>query len=67
MGARALIDESGSAYRDAGLAWMRLNDADILARLLAEPRLLRLPLVRFGSEVTVGVDEGTWRAWQRRT
>jgi len=66
-GAHALLDETGKAYRDAGLAWMRLDDAELLERLLAEPRLLRLPLVRFGSEVTVGIDEATWKAWQRRS
>ena len=66
-GARALLNETGKAYRDAGLAWMHLGDAEILERLLAEPRLLRLPLVRFGSEVTVGIDEPTWTAWQRRS
>jgi arsenate reductase len=64
-GAVALIDEDGRAYRDAGLAWLRLSEADILRRLQDDPRLLRLPLVRYGSEVTVGVDEATWKAWHR--
>jgi arsenate reductase-like glutaredoxin family protein len=66
-GARALLDESGRAYRDAGLAWLRLSDAEVLERVLADPRLLRLPLARFGSEVTIGVDEDTWKGWQQRT
>lgn len=64
-GARALIDETSGAYREAGLAWLRLSDSEIFERLLAEPRLLRLPLARFGSEVTVGVDEPTWRTWHQ--
>ena len=37
-------------YRDAGLAYLRLDDAEIVARLLADPRLLRLPLVRHGND-----------------
>jgi arsenate reductase-like glutaredoxin family protein len=65
-GARALLDENGKAYRDAGLAWLRLSDSEILERLGAQPGLLRLPLARFGSEVTVGIDEATWKDWQRR-
>jgi arsenate reductase-like glutaredoxin family protein len=65
-GARTLLDEEGRAYRDAGLAWMRLSDGEILDRLREDPALLRLPLVRFGTDVTVGVDEVTWKAWQRR-
>jgi arsenate reductase-like glutaredoxin family protein len=39
-------------------------DADeILDRLLREPALLRLPLVRSGELVSVGVDEAAWRSW----
>lgn len=66
LGARALLDESGKAYRDAGLTWLRLGDDELVERLLAEPRLLRLPLARFGSELSVGVDESAWKAWQTR-
>jgi arsenate reductase-like glutaredoxin family protein len=66
FGARALLDESGKVFRDAGLAWLRLRDDELVERLLAEPRLLRLPLARFGSELSVGVDEATWKAWQHR-
>jgi arsenate reductase len=65
-GARALLDEEGRAYRDAGLAYLRLTDDEVLERLLGDPRLLRLPLVRLGQEVTIGVDEETWRRWQRQ-
>jgi arsenate reductase-like glutaredoxin family protein len=66
-GVRALLDEDGRAYREAGLAWLRLSDADILERVQADPRLLRLPLARLGLEVTIGVDEATWTAWHRGT
>lgn len=65
FGARALLDETSKAYRDAGLAWLRLGDDELLERLLAEPSLLRLPLARFGSELSVGIDEAAWKAWQR--
>lgn len=64
FGARALLDDEGRAYRDAGLAYLRLTDDEVLERLLADPRLLRLPLVRNGQEVTVGVDETTWKLWR---
>lgn len=65
-GARALLDEEGKAYRDAGLGYLRMTDDEVFERLLADPRLLRLPLVRNGPEVTVGIDEETWRRWQPR-
>ena len=66
LGARTLLDETSKAYRDAGLGYLRMDDAEIVTRMLAAPGLLRLPLVRFGNDVTVGRDEATWKAWVRR-
>jgi arsenate reductase-like glutaredoxin family protein len=63
LGARALLDETSRAYRDAGLGYLRMDDAEIVERLLADPRLLRLPLVRDGQRVSGGHDEATWKAW----
>ena len=63
LGARALIDETSRAYRDAGLGYLRLDDAGIVERLLTSPTLLRLPLVRFGNEVSAGRDEAAWKRW----
>ena len=48
-----------------GLAYLSLDDAGIVTRVLADPRLLRLPLVRHGNEVTVGRAEATWAGWLR--
>jgi arsenate reductase len=67
LGARALLDVEGRAYRDKGLAYLNLDDAQIVVRLLADANLLRLPLIRFGSLVTVGPDEATWTAWLKST
>lgn len=63
LGARALLDETSKTYRDGGLGYMRLDDAEITERLLSTPALLRLPLVRFGTEVAAGRDESAWRRW----
>lgn len=63
LGARALLDETSKAYRDAGLGYMRLGDAEIVERLSSDPSLLRLPLVRNGNEVTAGRAEATWKDW----
>jgi arsenate reductase (glutaredoxin) len=63
VGARQLIDETSRAYRDAGLGYLRMDDAAIVERLLDDVRLLRLPLVRHGTDVTVGRAEVTWTAW----
>jgi arsenate reductase-like glutaredoxin family protein len=63
LGARALLDDGSRTYRASGLGYLRLDDEAIVERLLADPRLLRLPLVRFGRVVAVGQDEASWRRW----
>ncbi len=63
LGARAVLDDTSKAYRDAGLGYLALDDAGIVDRLLRDARLLRLPLVRHGNEVTVGQAEAIWAAW----
>ena len=63
LGAAALLDTESRPYRDQGLAYLRMEDEAIVERLLLDPRLLRLPLVRHGNEVTVGKAEAAWRGW----
>jgi len=61
--ARALLDESSRAYGDQGLMYMRLDEQGAYGRLLNDQSLLRLPLVRSGANVSVGVDENAWKSW----
>jgi arsenate reductase (glutaredoxin) len=63
LGARSLVDETSRSYHDAGLAHLRMDDVEITDRLLADVRLIRLPLVRNVNEVTAGRAEATWTAW----
>jgi arsenate reductase-like glutaredoxin family protein len=65
LGGRALLDETARPYLDQGLAYLSLDDAGIVTRVLADQRLLRLPLIRHGHEVTVGRAEATWAGWLR--
>ncbi|CAN5136529.1 hypothetical protein BH24CHL7_BH24CHL7_11590 [soil metagenome] len=60
-GAEALLDRNSQSFRNGGLAHMRLDAAEIEERLLADSRLIRLPLVRAGSHVAVGDDEPSWQ------
>jgi arsenate reductase-like glutaredoxin family protein len=60
-GAEALLDRASQPYRNGGLAHMRLDATEIEERLLADPRLIRLPLVRAGNHVAVGDDEPSWQ------
>jgi len=63
LGARAVLDETSKAYLDAGRGYLRMDDGEIVERLLANPGLLRLPLVRYGNEVAAGRDEAVWKRW----
>lgn len=66
LGAAALLDPDSRPYREQGLAYLTTDPAGITQRLLADVRLLRLPLVRYGDDVTAGKDEATWKAWLAR-
>ncbi|MBS1824680.1 MAG: arsenate reductase [Acidobacteria bacterium] len=58
----ALLDRDGKAYTDAGLKYLKVSEADLLARIEKEPLLLRLPLVRGANGLSVGKDEEAWKA-----
>jgi arsenate reductase (glutaredoxin) len=63
LGESALIDADSRRYRDLGLGYMRFDPGELFERLLADPALLRLPLVRFGTEVTAGPADAAWKPW----
>ena len=64
FGAKALLDEGSRAYKKANLGYLTMGEQEVIERAIAEPGLLRLPLVRYGNQLTIGVDEATWKAWQ---
>lgn len=57
-----LFDSEGKAYADSGLKYLKLTDAERMARIEREPKLLRLPLVRSGNKLGAGQDEDAWKA-----
>jgi arsenate reductase-like glutaredoxin family protein len=61
LGARAVADTEGRAWRDAGLGYLAMDDEELAGRLLADQRLLRLPLVRSGNRFVAGRDEAGWK------
>jgi arsenate reductase-like glutaredoxin family protein len=63
LGARALLDDTSKAFRDAGLGYLSMGDAELVERLARDTRLIRLPLVRHDNAVTAGPAEATWVAW----
>lgn len=63
FGVPALIDESSKRFADLGLTTARYGDERWLAILVDEPLLLRVPLVRHGNALTIGLSEATWTSW----
>lgn len=61
FGLAALLDTESSAYTDAGMKYLKQTDAELLAKIEREPKLLRLPLVRSANRLSVGRDEESWK------
>ena len=66
FGVRALVDVEAKRYRELGLSAAALSEERWLDLLVEEPLLLRMPLVRNGNQLTVGLAEEEWRAWAAR-
>lgn len=63
LGADALIDTDGRVYRDRGMQYMEF---DPIEELVERPLLMRVPVVRNGSQATVGHAPQTWERWLER-
>jgi arsenate reductase (glutaredoxin) len=60
---QALMDTQSKAYQDAGLAYMRVPDEQMIQKLIDDPRLMTQPLVCSGNTLSVGWDEKVWKTW----
>lgn len=66
FGVPALIDRESKRFTQLGLQYSQLSDARWIDRVLSDPLLLRMPLVRRLGQppaLTVGDSEETWRQW----
>jgi arsenate reductase (glutaredoxin) len=59
-GVEALIDTESKPYRDQGLQYLGADPDAWEERLVADPLLIRLPLVRVGDVLSVGDDVDAW-------
>lgn len=62
-GFEALIDREGKRYVDKGLKYAAPTGPRIEQLLIADPLLLRTPIVRDGNRATVGFVPDVWQAW----
>jgi arsenate reductase-like glutaredoxin family protein len=63
FGIDALIDRTAKRFTALGLGPARYGDAKWLEILVDEPLILRLPLVRAGTKLSIGLDEPAWADW----
>lgn len=66
FGIAALVDRGSRRFADLGLGAANLSEERWLERLIEEPLLLRIPLVRRQRQLTIGDAEPTWREWTGR-
>lgn len=55
-----LIDRDGKQFKKRNMQYMRF---DIEEELLNDPLLLKTPIVRNGSDVTIGYQPEVWKKW----
>ena len=68
FGIDALVDRESKRFDELGLKHAQSSPSRWTDRLLADPLLLRMPLVRRLGQpqgLTVGLDENTWKEWAK--
>lgn len=65
FGVQALVDRDSRRFAELGLGAAGYSDTRWLERLVEEPLLLKLPLVRHQQQLTIGAAESVWREWAR--
>ena len=63
FGIAALIDRESRRFAELGLKAAILSEERWLEKLSIEPLLLRMPLVRYQQQLTIGAAAETWDAW----
>lgn len=66
FGLDRLIDRDSKRFEELGLRHARLSDDRWLEKLMEEPLLLRMPLVRNANALTIGLAEQDWKTWMEK-
>lgn len=64
FGVTGVLDTSSRRFQELGWGAARFSDERWIEKLVDEPLALRMPLIRFQQQLTVGLAEATWKAWQ---
>ena len=66
FGVEGLVDRESKRFAELGMRHAQITSSRWLEKILAEPTLLRLPLVRRLGQppaVTIGLAEDDWKTW----
>lgn len=63
FGVSALIDATSKRFLELGWGVARYGEQTWLDKLVDEPLVLKLPLVRYQQHLTVGPAEPIWKTW----
>ena len=63
FGTQALIDRNSKRYQELGYAHAQYSDTRWLEKLVDDPMLLKIPLARAASRLTIGLAEPEWTSW----
>ena len=63
FGLDRVIDRDSKRFDELGLRHARLSDERWLEKLSDEPLIIRMPLVRHGTALTIGLAEQDWKTW----
>jgi|SRR5690606_9605033 len=66
FGEDTMIDRDAKRFAALGLQTAYYGAERWMEIAADEPTILRMPLVRHGKDLSVGLDEETWRAWTGR-
>jgi arsenate reductase-like glutaredoxin family protein len=66
FGVQAILNRESRRFAELGLGYATYSDDRWVEKMADEPLLLRIPLVRCASKLTVGAAEDEWRDWVGR-
>ena len=64
FGVETLLNRDAPGFLDRGLHVAHLSAERIMSLLTEDPSLLRIPLVRNGNQLTIGLAESEWAQWE---
>ncbi len=60
VGVQAVLDKTSKTYLEEGLVYFSAGEEDWIERMCRHPDVINLPLVRCGTELSVGDDPDAW-------